>query len=172
VTTEKTLIEVGFVERAHGLTGEVLVRLHHQGSTVLGDVKRLQVQKGSSARVLELAGVRASGKGHLVSFQGVVTREAADVLRGSQLCAFRSDLPPLEPGEYYLSDLVGARVVAPDGEVGVVRSINMNPSADSVVIETATGAELELPLVEPWLTGVDTQQGLILLSSRDGLIES
>jgi 16S rRNA processing protein RimM len=171
VTLEKTLIEVGFVERAHGLAGEVLVRLHHQGSSVLSEVPRLLVQKGSVRRELEIGGVRASGKGHLVAFRGVQSREAADALRGSQMHAFRSDLPPLEVGEYYLSDLVGARVLAPDGEVGVVRSINMNPSADSVVIATPAGTEVELPLVEPWLERVDTEQGLILLNSRDGLIE-
>jgi 16S rRNA processing protein RimM len=172
VTIEKTLIEVGFVERAHGLAGEVLVRLHHEGSSVLSDVKRLLIQKkASTRRELEIAGVRASGKGHLVAFGGVQSREVADSLRGSQLYAFRADLPPLEAGEYYLSDLVGARVMAPDGEVGVVRSIHMNPSADSVVILTPAGTEVELPLVEPWLERVDTEQGLILLSSRDGLIE-
>jgi ribosomal 30S subunit maturation factor RimM len=76
----------------------------------------------------------------------------------------------LAAGEYYLSDLVGAEVVAPDGVVGKVVELGLHPSVDTLIIETADGTRVEQPMVETWVKSVDTTGGRVELSSRDGLI--
>ena len=52
-----------------------------------------------------------------MSLAGCTDRDAAEALRGTELCVDRSELPPLEAGEYYLIDLVGLEARLPDGTV-------------------------------------------------------
>ena len=82
----------------------------------------------------------------------------------------RSALPPLEPGEYYLCDLVGAKVVAPGAEVGEVVEVRAHPSVDTIVVKTPDGTLLEQPLTDPWVVSVDAENKLVELSTLDWLI--
>jgi 16S rRNA processing protein RimM len=107
----------------------------------------------------------------LVAFRGLASRDDADRLKGGTAFVYRADLPPLEAGEYYLSDLVGARVVGPDGDVGEVIELALYPTVETVVIRGVEGQRLEQPLVEPWLESVDAAAKIIRLRSLDGLIE-
>jgi 16S rRNA processing protein RimM len=91
-------------------------------------------------------------------------------LHGATVSVARSVLPPLEPGEYYLIDLVGAKVVGPDGEVGEVTGIVSHPTVDVVVLRLNDGSSAEQPLSEPWLQSVDATERRIVLSSLDGLM--
>ena len=56
---------------------------------------------------------------------GVDDRDAAEALRGAEVCVrARRASPPLDEGEFYACDLEGARVVLASGEdVGRVSGI-------------------------------------------------
>jgi len=82
----------------------------------------------------------------------------------------REVLPALEPGEYYLVDLVGARVVGPDGDVGEVTSVVSHPTVDVIVLKLADGRTAEQALSLPWLAEVDVAARRVVLSSLDGLM--
>jgi 16S rRNA processing protein RimM len=82
----------------------------------------------------------------------------------------RSVLPPLEPGEYYLIDLVGAKVIGPDGEVGEVSGIVSHPTVDVIVVRLPNGKSAEQPLSSPWLASVDVAAREVVLNSLDGLL--
>jgi 16S rRNA processing protein RimM len=165
----KTL-EIGFVERAHGLRGELRVRLHFIGSDALDDAERLTLCKGQRRQEFEIVAQRRAAAAYLVQLTGVASREEAEKWRGATVEVERAALPPLEPGEYYLADLVGATVRDAEGEIGVVTDIAMHPTVDSVLITTPAGLVLEQPLVDAWLLSVDTAAQVIVLKSRDGLI--
>ena len=55
---------------------------------------------------------------------GVTGREQAEQLRGWYLSVPREESLPLEEGEYFVSDLIGCRVIdAEAGELGVLRDV-------------------------------------------------
>jgi 16S rRNA processing protein RimM len=164
-------VEIGTVARAHGVRGEVRIRLHWADSHALETVRSVWIGRpGAEPREYRVASVRAVAKAALVQLDGIADRDAAERLRGSIVSVPRDVLPPLEPGEYYLCDLVGARVVAPEGEVGRVVEVRVHPSVDSVVVETPDGRQLEQPLVEPWLDEVDAEGGIVRLTTTDGMV--
>lgn len=172
IIPDEELLELGYIGKAHGLGGEVRLSLHNPDGETLDCIERLVVrQRGGAPHMLRLLSIRGGTNPVLVAFEGVSSREEAERLRGSTAFAFRSDLPPLEPGEYYLSDLVGARVVGPDGEVGVVAELALYPTVDALVIRDAAGKRLEQPLAEPWIESVDSEAKLVRLRTLDGLIE-
>src|SRR5262249_7290243 len=115
---------------------------------------------------------RPTPKGVLLSLGGVHDRTAAESLQGWHVSVERAALPPLEEGEYYLCDLVGAEVLGPGGaRLGRVVDLRIYPSIDALLIERAEGGFAEQPLVEPWLEGVDVAARQVVLSSTDGWLE-
>lgn len=168
---ESQLLEIGYLGKPHGLRGEVRLTLHNPDGDALDCVERLVVRLRGQFETLALEAIRGGSNPALVAFTGVESRNDAERLKGATAFVYRADLPPLEPGEYYLSDLVGATVIGPEGEVGRVVELALYPTVDSLVIHGAEGQRLEQPLVEQWLESVDAGAKLIRLRSLDGLIE-
>lgn len=165
------LLEIGYLGKAHGLQGELKLTLHNPDGEALDCIERVVARREGLNEVFILRSLRGGSNPVLVSFEGVDSREDAERLRGTTVFAFRAELPPLEEGEYYLSDLIGATVVGPEGDVGVITDLALYPTVDSVVIETPEGKRVEQPLVEPWIESVDTAAKVVRLSSLDGLLE-
>ena len=75
------------------------------------------------------------GDGLLVRLEGIADRDAAAALRGSEVSLWRSQLPALEEGEYYWSDLEGLGVVTMDGAfLGVVERLFETGANDVMVV--------------------------------------
>ncbi|HYQ16993.1 MAG TPA: ribosome maturation factor RimM, partial [Polyangiaceae bacterium] len=121
------------------------------------------------SHVIEWA--RAVPRAYLVKLEGVVERDGAEALRGSTVWVARAALPePEDEDDYYLVDLIGAKVTGPEGEIGTVIEIATHPSVDSLVIKTADGRTVEQPLVPAFVARVSVAEKLIELSTLDGLL--
>lgn len=165
-------LRIGRVARAHGLKGELEVRLDWPDSRSLLAAQRVLLTLADGAtQACSIVGKRQTHKGILVRLEGVADRDAADALCGAIVGVLRTELPPLADGEYYLCDLVGLGVSGPAGAVGRVIEIQMYPSVDAIVIEGVSGQRFEQPLLAEWLERVDVAEGSIVLRSLDGLLE-
>jgi 16S rRNA processing protein RimM len=165
-------LEVGRVGRAHGVRGFVRVELHHASSDVLEHQKSLSVElSGGERRTLGIVSASRAGRSWLVKFAGINDRDAAQALTGARVLVARSELPPLEEGEAYLVDLVGAEVVAPDGVIGEVVEVAVHPSVDTLVIRRPDGKLVELALLPAFVEKIDAKARRVELANRDGLIE-
>jgi 16S rRNA processing protein RimM len=159
------LFHFGYVSRAHGLDGEVVVRTFDPASTVLGEVERVMVRpRQGPERELELAAVREGGKGEvLVVFEGVRGRVAAQALVGSGLFVRREDLEAPAQGEYFQGDLVGLTAVTPEGQrLGVVETLWSTGPVPNLVIRDGD-TELLVPFAEDFVVAVDLEAGRLVL---------
>ncbi|MBK7586777.1 MAG: 16S rRNA processing protein RimM [Myxococcales bacterium] len=163
-------VELGRVLRPHGLRGELKVRLHFDGSGTLTQVQEVELACSSGPRRFAIEWVRPGTGSVLLKLVGVDDRDAADLLKGAALSVPRSALPEPEPGEYYLSDLIGAEVVDPDGTIGEVVEVRSHPSVVCIAVRLPDGQVLEQPLTAPWLEEVDLEAGRVILSSREGMV--
>jgi 16S rRNA processing protein RimM len=122
------LLEVGRVVRAHGLTGEVAVKLLTDRSERVDPGTVLY----AGGVALEVRSSQPYRDGFLVRFAGVEDREGAEALRGSILSA-----PPLDdPEAFWVHELIGATVVDLDGiERGAVVAVEANPASDLLVLD-------------------------------------
>lgn len=86
----------------------------------------------SGARKLEVLSSRPFQGRYLVEFEGVLTREAADGLRGALLAAVAIE----DPEALFVHELVGSTLVEVDGtEHGTVVAVQANPASDLLVME-------------------------------------
>jgi len=159
------------ITRPHGVWGEVRPKVYNSDSELLLSQSEVLVRRHDRPDgVMQLESIRGADAGFLLAkFRGVDDRDAADLLRGAILCVDRSIFPPVDEGEFYVCDVIGARLVGPDGEVGAVEDFASYPSADVLVVQLDTGAargRVELPLVEDFIEKVDAGAGQVLLTSE------
>lgn len=122
------------VTGAHGLDGAVKLKLF------TGD---LSGWRNFNDGALTLATLR----GAVATFVEVADRTAAEALRGAALTVPRSDLPPLEEGEYYHADLIGLPARLLDGtELGRVVGVENFGAGDVIEIERPTGKRFMAPM--------------------------
>jgi 16S rRNA processing protein RimM len=137
-------VTLAAVTGAHGVTGEVRLKLLGEGFATL------KAHKQFNDGALTLAKLRDDGKGGAIArFTEVTERTAAERLRGTALTVSRSILPPLEEGEFYLADLLELPVVTDAGEpVGRVCAVENFGATDIVEIEKPDGAKFMVPLTK------------------------
>ncbi len=152
------LLEVGRIARAHGLGGEVVVDLWADRPERVSPGSAFWAAGGTL--VLRVVASRPHGGRHLVRFEGIADRAAAEALRGVPL-----EAPPLDdPATLWVHELVGAEVRTVDGRsLGVVMAVEANPASDLLVLEG--GALVPLAFVVAHRPGeqvtVDVPAGLL-----------
>jgi 16S rRNA processing protein RimM len=165
------LVELGRIVKPHGVRGEVKIRLHWAESETLTKMRSvLLVRESGALETWRVESVRGGPKGVLLKLEGIDDRDAAETLRDAAVNVERTALPELEPGEYYLCDLVGAEVVGPAGPVGRIVEVRTHPTVDTLVIETPRGGRVEQAIAEPWIEEVDPERGLVRLATTEGLM--
>lgn len=141
--------------KPHGLRGEVVVALSTNRPERVAVGAVLHTDGGS----LTVVASRPHQNRHIVRFEGVESREAAEALHGLVLRA-----EPLEdPDALWVHELIGSVVVDQDGtEHGVVTSVELNPASDLLVLEG--GGLVPLTFVVGHAEGrvrVDVPEGLL-----------
>jgi 16S rRNA processing protein RimM len=150
LSTERDRVAIGRVGKPHGLDGSFFVERASEDPARFAVGATLLVG-GEPARIA--ASKRARGR--------PVIRLDRRVPRGAPLEIPRADLPPPEPGSFYVFQLMGLDVVEEDGrELG--RVTDVAPGVANDVLELDSG--LALPLVEDCVRDVDLDAGRILVA--------
>lgn len=151
-------VTLAAVTGAHGVTGEVRLKLFGEGVAAL---KRYRAFNDSS---LTLEKLRDDGKGGAIArFAEVPDRTVAEKLRGLALTVPRSALPPLDEGEYYHADLIGLPAVSTTGEaLGTCIAVENYGAGDVLEIERPDGKRFMVPMREEAVPEWSDLAGLLI----------
>lgn len=135
-------VTLAAVAGAHGVTGEVRLKLFGEG------VDALRRYAAFNDGALTLKKIRSDHKGGAIArFAEVTDRTAAEKLRGTVLTVPRSAMPALEEGEYYHADLIGLAAVSPDGDpLGTIVGIENYGAGDILEIEQLDRTRAMVPM--------------------------
>jgi 16S rRNA processing protein RimM len=129
---------------AHGIGGEVRLKLFAAGIDSLKRQKEVRVGE----RTLTLVSLR-EGANPIARFAGIADRTQAEGLRGQLITIPRTELPPLEDGEYYHADLLGLPCVSAAGDpLGTVAAVENFGAGDIIEIEKPDGRKAMVPFRE------------------------
>jgi 16S rRNA processing protein RimM len=136
------LVTLAAVIGAHGVTGEIRLKLFSEG---VESLRRFRAFNDSALTVEKL---KDDGKGGAIArFAEVRDRTAAEALRGTTLTVPRSALPALGEGEYYHADLLGLPVVSSEGEaIGTCVAIENYGAGDVLEVERQNGKRFMVPM--------------------------
>jgi 16S rRNA processing protein RimM len=128
------LVLVARVAGAFGVKGELRIRTFTENPLSLLQYRHLQRADGSPA--LTLISARSFKDGVIGRAREAETKEAADALKGLDLYAPRSALPPPGEDEFYLTDLIGLRAETPDGAaLGHIKAVPNFGAGDVLEIQ-------------------------------------
>ena len=166
-STDETLLEVGRIDRPHGIRGEVAVSLVTNRLERLDPGSILRCERGP----LVVASSRPHGQRHLVRFERVDTREEAERLKGLVLRAEPID----DPGELWVHELIGSSVVDQhDVDRGAITGVIVNPASD--LLELEDGSLVPVRFVvdrsSSGVVAVDVPDGLFASEGRGHEVES
>jgi 16S rRNA processing protein RimM len=175
-STETLRVTLGRVIGAHGLRGELRVRLAEGTDNNLRAVSSVWLAREEGDPKAVEARVRAVGSGRRgearLALDGVEGRKAAEALRGRLVQAGVAELGPLAAGEYYQYQLVGCRVEDVAGRVlGVVQGIWETGAADVLVVMDAAQREILVPAACEILREVDVAARRIVIDPPAGLLD-
>lgn len=157
------------IARPHGVKGEVRLKLFNAASDVLLDRDEVLVRtpEGEEHEV-SVDHARRADDAILMKLYSVDDRDRAEELRGSLVCVRRKDFPPLEEGEHYTVDLVGAAAMMNGARLGTVIDVTAYPTVDVLVINDDKQV-WEVPMSESYVGVVDVDAGTIEVLSLDEL---
>jgi 16S rRNA processing protein RimM len=165
--TEVRWVALAEVARPHGVRGELRVKMYNSDSELLPTLSEVLVRKSDGVeRSIRLESVRGADTGYfLAKLEGIDDRDAAESFRGAELCVRRDDFPPLEEGEFYACDVVGARLHGPDGELGIVEDLASYPTADVLIGRLSGGTRCEIPLLDDYIEEIDVESRCVRVKS-------
>ncbi len=163
------LFAIAKIVQATGLNGEVRLRsLSRYFSDYMG---RHPLYLGFSedlAREIRLEEQANSGKRERYQFRGINTREEAEALIGQIVFV---NVPEDDFINLSSDNLIDFDVITNTGEhVGVLVDILMLPANDVYVIESGN-REILIPVIPEIINGVDEEDGCIVITPMDGLLD-
>jgi 16S rRNA processing protein RimM len=161
-------VSVGKLVGVFGIKGELKCLPSGVGLDTIVPGREFATGAADASRRLLCTSARRHHERLVVSFEGVATVEDAQALVGCELFAERDDVE-LGPGEYLDRDLIGLRLLDPDGhELGAVVGVEHFPAQDCLVV--GAGRAL-VPLVRAFAPAIDLKAGTIVMTLPEGLIE-
>ncbi|MFN2443837.1 MAG: tRNA (guanosine(37)-N1)-methyltransferase TrmD [Thermoanaerobaculia bacterium] len=166
------LIAVGVLRRSHGIRGEISVepltdtpeRFDEMESAWLVSPDREQVRR------VEIESVRQHKDRVLLKLAGVDTPEAVRPLQLWTLEVAPDQARQLDEGEFFLHDLIGLAIVAPDGRrIGVVTDAGEGGGGVLLAVRRPEGGTFDLPFASSICTRIDLAAGEIVADLPGGL---
>ena len=155
-------IVIGRITGIYGVRGWVKIFSHTQPRENILSYATWYLKEQGAWATCELETGRVHGKGVVAKLKGCDDRDAAAALMGNTIAIRREQLPQAAADEYYWADLIGLKVVTPEGvELGVVDSL-LETGANDVLVVMQDGMERLIPFVQGrFIKGIDLASGVI-----------
>jgi 16S rRNA processing protein RimM len=166
----QNVIPVGYVRRAHGIRGDVVVRgLVEDADDRIVPAASFDTNE-DPPRTLTILSVARSGTDLRIRFAGIEDRNASEALKGVQLVMDAGDRRVLGVGEWWPDDLVGCSAVDVSGtSVGEVVEVILGGTQDRLVVVRPDGGRAEVPFVDALVPRVDTEARVVTFDLPEGL---
>ena len=167
-TGEPVHLVIGYLRRAHGVRGEIIMDLHTDFPDRIKSGREVLV--GEKRQLLTLDTARPHAKGLLISFRGIETPEDVGRYRNQWVYVNASDVPPLPEGKHYQYELIDMDVMDENGNpLGKLVEILETGANDVYVVRDDSGKEILLPAIPSVILNVDMTQRSMKVHLLEGL---
>lgn len=166
-----TRIELGKIVKAHGIKGEVKVLPFSGVAEDLLALAEIELRHGGERRVFKLERVRPQSRLAIMLLTGIVDRNMAEELVGSEVWGDEDSLPELEADEFYWHEMEGLEVETAAGRrLGRVQSL-LATGAHDVLVITDGSNEYLVPAINEIMVSLDKEAGVLVIDPPPGLLE-
>jgi 16S rRNA processing protein RimM len=173
--TQSLYTVIAQIVRPQGRRGEVLADLLTDFPEKFSERKQLWLSAENSTAVAEF-GLEDFWfhKGRVVlKFLGVDSISEAERLAGMLVQIPRETRSNLDPGSFYVGDLIGSQVrdISQNRILGTIEDVDQNAGAAPMLLVRQREKEYDIPFAEEFIVKFDTQAKLLELKLPEGLLD-
>lgn len=166
------LLRIGVVTTTHGLRGEVKVFPTTDDVRRFDDCDEVVLVTKQEKLLLHVERVKYFKNIVIVKFKEFNDINEVEHFRKCDIMVTREHAVPLEEGEYFICDIIGANVVEEDGTpVGTVKDVMETGANDVFVILTEDGKEVLFPSIPDCIKKVDVEKKEVVAHIMPGLMD-
>jgi len=155
--TNKKII-IGKIGAAHGVRGDMKVYPLTDFPDRFNTIKKAYVDD----KEINIISTRYQGNFVVMKVEGVNSREEVARFTNKLLKINRSDVPPLEDGEYYAFDIIGLQVINQDDVVlGEITEILKTGSNDVYITKAKDGRQILIPALKKVVIEINIEDGFM-----------
>ena len=162
---------VGVIANTHGIRGEVKIFPTTDDVKRFDYLKEAYIDAGKEKIKVEVSNVRYFKNLVIVKFKGIDNINDIERYKGKDLLVTRENALPLEEGEYYLADIIGANVYTEDGILfGSLEDV-IETGANLVYSVQHEGKEVLLPVIDDCVKEVNVEEKKVIVDIMKGLLD-
>lgn len=166
------MLRVGVISSTHGVRGEVKVYPTTDDPERFLDLAQVTLDTGREQITLEIQNVKFFKNMVILKFKGYDNINDIEKYKGKDLLIHRDQAVELKEDEYFVTDLMGLKVVSEEGTVlGILKEVIPTGANDVYVVQPENGKELLLPAIKDCILNVDLEKGIMTIHLMDGLLE-
>ena len=154
--------KIGLITKPHGIKGELRV------TPLTDDPARFKRLKNViiDGKYYGVSGATVASDAVYLSLSGVTDRNAAELFRGKFLLVERKDAVPTEEFSYFVSDIIGSKVVTESGETLCTVTDVTSAKTDYFTAKTEKGETIRFPFLRDLLVKVDISAKVITVNEK------
>ncbi len=165
-------LRVGVISTVHGVHGEVKVFPTTDDPRRFLDLKEVLLDTGRGHLTLEIKNVKFFKKFVIIKFKDYDKIEDIEKYKGKDLLVSREHAVALEEDEYFICDVIGAKVITDtEDELGILKDVLQTGANDVYIVETKAGKEVLLPVIKECVLSIDVENKVVLVHIMPGLLD-
>lgn len=163
---------MGTYVNTHGIRGEIKVYPHTDDISRFSDLKKVTLDTRDGYIVYNIQSVKYYKNMAIIKFEGIDNINDIEKYKGSDILIERSQAVPLNDGEYFICDIIGAEVYSDTGEMlGKIKEVLRTGANDVYVVNNEKGKELLIPVIPSCVLDVDTDNKRVKVHLLPGLTD-
>lgn len=163
---------VGVIANTHGIRGEVKVYPTTDDINRFKKFKKCILDTGKEYIDLNVESVKFFKKMVILKFKEYNNINDIECYKGKDILVSRDNAVKLEKGEYYIADILGAKVILEDGsEFGVLEDVMQTGANDVYVVKTLDNKEVLLPKIDECVKKLDIENKIVTVHIMKGLLD-
>jgi len=164
------LLRVGVITTTHGVRGEVKVFPTTDDPQRFKKLKQVILDDGKQQVDLEISSVKFFKNMVILKFKGLDNINDVEKYKQADLLVTREHAVKLEPGEYFIVDLIGLRGISDEGEdLGELTDVIQTGANDVYVFSKEGVADLLVPKIPDCVKNINLEEGTVLVHLLPGL---
>ena len=167
--TKNDYIEIGKVVNTFGIKGELKVVSESDFVDYRYAVgKTIYIKLRNTIKEVRVSSYRVHKGNILITIDKIYDINEVEKYIGADVLADKSDVPPLEDGEFYIDDVVGLDAYDETGEIiGKVVDVILIPANDLIEIELLNGKKELIPYVDEYILEITEDKIVVKLLEVD-----
>ena len=166
------MLRVGVITSTHGIRGEVKVFPTTDDPMRFKKLKACVIQLKRETVQLEVQSVKFFKQYVILKFKGYDNINDIEQFVKKDLMVTRDNAVKCEPGEYFICDLIGLKVVTDDGkELGTLTEVLETGANNVYEVTTTNGKQVLIPVIDECILAHDMEAKTVTVHLLDGLLE-